>query len=300
LAVVLIALALAINTITVDHETGQAETDIGTLVEVSGTKLQIREDGPRRAPVIVLLHGLAGSMHWWDRAVPLLARGHRVLRLDLLGHGGSDKPRTGYRPDKQAGLIGQVLDRLHVRNALVVGHSLGGMVATPLAEQRPELVRGLVVIGTPPESGYVSLPLAAQLLFRPVIGELLYQTVPDLMVRNGLEAAFAGGVDVPDQFLEDYRKLTYSAYRNSYNEADEFNQAHPLDELAAASGAPLLAISGAQDEEVDPDSLDEWQRVPGARVRLLRGAGHSPQWEKPKFTSRLILSFDRELGLEPR
>ena len=62
----------------------------------------MREDGPADAPAVVLLHGFACSIRWWDRMVAALARDHRVIRFDLLGHGGSEKPKDGYSMENQA------------------------------------------------------------------------------------------------------------------------------------------------------------------------------------------------------
>ena len=88
----------------------------------------------------MLLHGFACSIGWWDEMTPALARDHHVIRFDLLGHGGSEKPKEGYWMESQARLVAAALDRLGVRRAAVVGHSMGGGVATALAEQRPALV----------------------------------------------------------------------------------------------------------------------------------------------------------------
>ena len=131
---------LAVNTVVTDRDTEAAHADAGRIVDLPGGDLQVREDGPRDAPAVVMLHGFACSIGWWDQMTPALARDHRVVRFDLLGHGGSEKPKEGYGMESQARLVAAALDRLGVRRADVVGHSMGGSVATALAEQRPALV----------------------------------------------------------------------------------------------------------------------------------------------------------------
>ena len=74
-------------------------------------------------------------------------REHRVVRIDLIGHGGSEKPQSGYEIDSQAAAAAEALNSLGVQGATVVGHSLGGSVATSLAEQASELVDRIVLIG---------------------------------------------------------------------------------------------------------------------------------------------------------
>ena len=140
---VLLAAALAVNTVVTDRDTEDAKADVGRIVDLPEGDLQVREDGPADGQAVVLLHGFACSLGWWDQVAPALARDHRVIRFDLLGHGGSEKPKHGYGMESQARLVAAALDRLGVRRAAVVGHSMGGSVATALAEQRPALVESL-------------------------------------------------------------------------------------------------------------------------------------------------------------
>jgi pimeloyl-ACP methyl ester carboxylesterase len=289
------ALALGVNAYVTDRETKQARADVGQLVEVDGQELQIREDGPANRPPLVLIHGLAGSIRQWDSLVPRLARRYRVIRIDLLGHGGSDKPREGYAPEAQARRIGGLLDKRRIRRVLVVGHSLGGMIAVALAERRPHLVRGLVTIGTPARSGDVDLPATAQMGTLPVAGELLHRVVSDGMVEAALEDSLGSGADVPRQFVDDYRDMTFSAYRGSYREANRFAEESSLDKRLSATKVPLLAVMGAEDKEVKARALDTWAEVPGATVTRLPGRGHAPQWQDPAQIASLITAFEHRV-----
>ena len=84
------------------------------------------KEGPRDAPTILLVHCFSCAINWWDGMMPRLDRTHRVIAVDLLGHGGSEKPSSGYTIPNQADLVAQALARLHARNVEAVGHSLGG------------------------------------------------------------------------------------------------------------------------------------------------------------------------------
>lgn len=288
---VLIAIALAVNTVVMDRDTEQAHADAGRIVDLPGGDLQVREDGPRDAPAVVMLHGFACSIHWWDQMTPALARDHRVIRFDLLGHGGSEKPTKGYGMESQARLVAGALDRLGVRRAAVVGHSMGGSVATALAEQRPALVESLVILDSPSKSGDAELPLTARLGFVPVLGQAIKRVVPDGMVRDGLESAFAAGFDVPDEFVEDFRDMTYTSYDDSHRGADDYSKERGLAERLADESVPLLVVFGSDDEVVDPKSAQGYRRVPGARIVVLDGVGHSPHVERPGATARLVADF---------
>jgi pimeloyl-ACP methyl ester carboxylesterase len=291
-----VVLLLLVNTVVTDRETKPAEaSNGGKIIELAGGDLNYTDEGDRDDPAIVLLHGFAASLRWWDRVAPELAnRGLRVIRFDLLGHGGSEKPRDGYAPDEQARLVAAALDKLHVRRATVVGHSMGGTVAVALAEQERRLVRRVAVIGTPPRDGYADLPFLGRLATWPVVGELVRRFAPDQAIKAGLDSAFADDVDVPDAFVDDVDGMTYSAYDKSSTEAREFVEDKPNSERVNDARVPLLVIFGAEDEIVEPEAADRWKKdVPRARVVKMGGVGHSPHWERPREVSQLLLEYAR-------
>jgi pimeloyl-ACP methyl ester carboxylesterase len=294
-AAVAFLVLLAVNTIVTDRETKPARADIGRVVKLSGGDIQVREDGSRRRPTIVLLHGFAASMHWWTPATLRLARRFHVVRVDLLGHGGSEKPRHGYSMPDQARLVAHALDRIGVRHAVVVGHSMGGSVATALAEQEPKLVDAVATVDSPPTKHEGHLPFLARLGFVPVMGEAIRRVVPDELVKKNLEKAFASGFDVPDQFVHDFGRMTYTSYDDSADEAGDFSEKRGLADRLARTGKPLLAIFGDKDDLVDPDSAPKYQRVPGAKIEIVPGAGHCPMFEKPDRTAALIADFARRV-----
>ena len=292
---VVVALLVA-NTIVTDLETKPAEKRRGgKIVQVAGGDLFYKDEGDRDDPVVVLLHGFSASQRWWDRVAPELARrGLRVIRFDLLGHGASEKPRDGYAPDEQARRVGEALDKLRVKRAAIVGHSMGGTVASALVQERPRLVRRIAVLGTSPRDGFAELPFTGRLATWPVAGELVRRLAPDQVIAAGMSAAFADGVDVPDEFVDDLDGMTFSAYDKSTTEANEFVEAQPNSERIRRSGVPLLVIFGTDDEIVDPKAADAWAKdVPRARVVRLEGVGHSPLWESPREVVKELLDFAR-------
>jgi pimeloyl-ACP methyl ester carboxylesterase len=294
LALAVLVVLIAVNTVVTDNETKPAKADIGRILRLQAGDIQVREDGPRERPAVVLLHGFANSMHWWTPVTQRLARSFRVIRFDLLGHGGSEKPRHGYSMQNQARLVDQALSVLRVDRALVVGHSMGGSVATALTELNPSEVSGVVVVDSPSKSGAGELPFLARLGFVPVLGEAIRRVLPDSAVRDNLEKAFAKGFDVPDQFVRDFNRMTYSSYDASHQKSDDYGDQRGLADRLARLRKPLLAIQGTEDEFVDPDSAREYEKVPGARLVYVPNTGHSPMVEAPDRVSELIAGFARE------
>lgn len=306
--VALLVVLLAINTLVTGAETKPAEVTEpgGAIVSLPGGSLVVVERGPRDAPPLVLIHCFTCAIDWWDGMVPRLANDHRVVAVDLLGHGGSEKPTTGYAIENQADLVAGVLGRLGVRDATVAGHSLGGTVSVALAERSPALVDRVAIIDSEAEHEEGDLGLIAKLAFAPVIGDALWRIKPDFSVRQGLEVAFAPGFDVPDAFVDDVKAMTYSSYDESASESQSYSEERGLAERMRESGQPLLAIMGAEEQIIDdPEAaLAVYaETVPGAETRLIQGAGHSPNVEKPALTARLVRAFARQgmqAGLQKR
>ncbi|HXQ89869.1 MAG TPA: alpha/beta fold hydrolase [Solirubrobacterales bacterium] len=295
-AVLALVVLLVVNALLVDGKTEKAEATVptGRILDLPGGEMQVAEHGPRNAPPIVLIHCFSCAMDWWDGMVPLLARDHRVVTVDLLGHGGSEKPGSGYTPQHQAEVVAEALERLGVSAATVVGHSLGGSVGVALSEQSPQLVDRLTIIDMPPDNSYGDLGFIAGLAFQPVIGEALWQIKPDFSVRDGLEVAFAPGYDVPDAFVEDVKRLTYTAYDDSPGGNEDYLDEESLDRRMRATGIPLMVLMGAEEQIVDDPqrALDQYAAGdPGAETHLIEGAGHSPNVERPDLVAGLVQRF---------
>jgi pimeloyl-ACP methyl ester carboxylesterase len=309
--VVVLAILLTLNTIVVNSETKSAEVTIegAEILQLSGGDVQVVDSSAERrdagAP-IVLVHCYACSSRWWDGMLPLLNERHRVIRIDLLGHGGSEKPSGGYSMEDQAGLVAEALNELGVQGAVIVGHSLGASVATALAEQSSELVDRVVDIDQAPDDSFdEGFPLLARLAYVPVLGQLLNRVTPDVAIKKSYEEAFAPGYDIesgfenPDQVVDDFHAMTYTSFDQSADAEEDYSDEIPLDERLAAAAVPVLVIFGADDQVYEEDeALTAFEDVPGVRTATVEGAGHSPNVEQPQDTARLILEFAADAGDE--
>jgi pimeloyl-ACP methyl ester carboxylesterase len=319
-AAVLGVVALALASTLVSGLSAARETEAarpgggGQVLRLPGGDLYVTDSGPRtpggearaRGPVpargtdaLVLIHGYTGSTRWWSRVMPALSRAHRTIAVDLLGHGRSEKPRDGYEMENQARLVLAALRRLGVRRAVVAGHSMGGWVAVSMAEQDPELVRGVATIATPADRPEGPGPLGDRLSYVPVVGPASWNAVPDAYVRAKLRSAFADGVPVPDEFVADTRGLTWRAYARSAIACRDFREDDPPYARMAGTGLPFLAIVGAEDDRVKAESSREWTLVPRGRVVRMRHTGHTPPWERPSATATALTRFADPLLRRP-
>jgi pimeloyl-ACP methyl ester carboxylesterase len=292
-----LAVVLVVNHLVVAGKTEPAKADVGRIVDLPGGDLQVRERGPEGAPAILLVHCYTCSMRYWQRVEPLLATDRRVISVDLLGHGGSEKPDDGYSIEHQADTIAEALEEIDAPRVLAVGQSLGGPVVTALAERHPKLVRGLVIMDSSSRDDFVDLPVTADIARAPIVGPAVKQVMPDSVVREELSKAFADGFDVPDEFVDDVTDMTFTAFREAGSGG--FTDSKSLDDRIAGTGLPVTVVFGAEDRIVDPKSADDYRDIPGAKVVVLPGVGHTPQMERPRRSAALIRERDRSTRTSP-
>jgi pimeloyl-ACP methyl ester carboxylesterase len=302
---ILVALAalLAINTIIVNGQTKDAGVDVdgGQILHLPSGDVQVLDEPAlnrsRTSAPVVLIHCYGCSMRWWDQLAPLLQRNHRVVRIDLLGFGGSEKPKSGYSVEDQAATVAAALNQLGVSGAVVVGHSMGFTVATALASEHSELVDRLVNLDEGSTTDDCDLPFVAKLEYAPVLGQAIWRVSPDFLVKDGYSDAFAPDYEVPDFVVDDYDAMTFSSFSDSASANDDYKDEISLADRVRPLAIPLLVIYGSEDQICDPQSFEEsYGSVPGARVEEVDGAGHSPNVEQPRETAALIEPFAAEAG----
>jgi pimeloyl-ACP methyl ester carboxylesterase len=271
---------------TVSDERPSINAAAEVAVSLDEGKIYLRQDGPRGAPALLLIHGNASSARWWDELVPMLTGAHRVIRIDLLGYGRSAKPEgVSYALPDQARRVGVTMDRLGVERVTVVGHSSGGAAATALAEQRPDLVAALVLINTGPHLGAHIAPPRH-------IDAGRWPHVTDEELRQFTSAAFSRpGSQLPVGLMNDIRAMTYHSLTTTLQASRDYVQERALPERLAPLGKPLLVIFGEDDRRWRSSSAADYRAVPGARIDMLPGLGHTPIIEDPARTAASLLAF---------
>ena len=225
IAFVGIVAALAGNTLWVDSRARPASPrDGGRIIDTGIEPANVKIEG--EGPAILLLHGFGAAIDWWDDVARSLAIDHRVIRVDLIGHGGTAAPAAGYTIPRQAQLAAALLDKLGVAHAIVVGHSMGGEVAVALTELQPERIDRMVLIDSPPTAG-TSFTIMTEIYLMPVIGEFLSHFQTDEAMRKGLAQGFAPAFVIPEKFVADLRRLTYCAFRKAHNESIVYRSTKP-------------------------------------------------------------------------
>lgn len=233
---------------------------------------------------VVLIHGMTNSARAFDRLTPLL-HGLDVTALDLPGHGAKASTPCPVSIDEMAAAILPEIDG----PAVLVGHSLGGHVATALAQRSPDLVTHLVLVNSPPTlaSRRGARRLSERVMRSRLTGPLLWPALPKSLVRMGLRSAFAPDNPVPDVFVDDLRLLTWLTYSRATTAADDYLTAATLYTRVGAMSTPVTVVFGAQDGRVDPPSMAQYDRAT-TEVVAIADAGHTPAWETPDQVAAVL------------
>lgn len=254
---------------------------------------------------VVLLHGIAHSSDAWARVIPVLARTHEVVAIDLPGCGRSDKPDTDYSIGAQAAAVRYTLDALGLDLVTVVGHSFGGGIAMMLAYQYPERVGRLGLVSSAgfgrdlhPLFRAATIPYlpryAMRVLFdsrvrrgRNIAGQLLSRAAGDpffvrpSMYRAEFESLLEGLEDPSAQ-----RAFTATLRSASHLGGQAISA---LDRIGSAR-FPVLIVWGDNDRVFPVGHAHRAAKaVPEARLVILENCGHFPQIEATKkFTGVLV------------
>lgn len=255
-----------------------------------GLAMHVRDEGPRDAPVIVLLHGSNASLHSWDGWVEQLKTGYRVIRIDQIGHGlTGPNPAGDYRPQAFVDTLDRTLGAMGVERFALAGNSMGGSVAWRYALAHPGKLSALILIdgggapGVAPTSTPVGFRLARIAALRPVM-----QTItPRGVIERSLEQSVGNPAIVDDAMVDRYWELL----RHPGNRAATAARfALPRAEASIAEmqriSTPTLVIWGEQDGLI-PVAAGRWfaRHIRGAELIVYPDLGHIPMEEDPARTA---------------
>lgn len=243
----------------------------------------------RARGTLLLVHGFPLNARMWEPQEPLAERGWRVLAPQLRGFdGGVDDPPVS-SIDDYAGDLVDLLDALHVEDAVVGGLSMGGYVAFALWRLAPRYIRGLVLADTRPQADAPEvLEARRQMLGR--LREFGPAAVADALLPALVGATTkAGRSDVPARL----RELMVSSPPAATEGAIAAMMARPdSTPLLSAIHCPTLVVVGEEDTLTPPAvSLDLHARIAGAELAVIPGAGHMSNLEQPALFNQALAAF---------
>ncbi len=272
--------------VSAQHNNQLSSAPVSKFITLSdGQKLNYAEQGEKGSPTFLFLHGLTDSWHSFDEVMKRVPATYHVIALTQRGHGLSDKPASGYSISNFAADAASVVRSLNAGPVIVVGHSMGGMVAQQFAQQYPELTRALVIVSS-----------FSTLQGRKDISEFQESV-------NGLK-------DPIDRvFIEEFQRSTIlqpfdSAYFNLLcNESQRVPASvwkATLDALVNADidknlhliQAPALICWGEKDGYcLKEDQELMRKKINKSSLKVYENTGHAIHWEKPAEFTRDLLRF---------
>lgn len=280
-----------------------------TFLELPQGRLGVVALGERGAPVVLLTGGGAdNALLSWRHLLPDLAADHRVFALDWPKQGHSTPWNETADHLSLLKVVRQVLDHFAVDRASLVGLSQGGTVALAQALTHPDRVERVVALAP---GGIVPYgPIVHQLLWLTTKSPLLHTTLPTRMMRTpdrvaamARRALFAGPVADFDEVVQEmFQEIQVngagpSEWQNTAINAWGMDKQMwlPLEEISC----PVLFLQGDKDTVVRPrHTIEAYRRVPGARLRMLRGHGHVANRQSPGLVNGLVRDFLTEAAPE--
>jgi pimeloyl-ACP methyl ester carboxylesterase len=269
------------------------------MMEIAGTRLHVRDSGPKDAPAVVLLHGFGASLHTFEPWAEALAADHRVIRFDLPGAGLSEPDPTGlYTDARSMEILVALLDRLGIDQASLIGHSIGGRLGWSFAAAHPDRVARLVLIApdgfASPGFEYGRAPETSLL-----VNSMRY-VLPKPLLRSSLAPAYGDPKALTETTVDRYYDLMLApGVRSAMIARMEQTIRHDPRPLLRTIGAPVLLVWGTDDGMIPAANAQDYLReLPDARLVSFPGLGHVPHEEAPAVT--LVPVKDFLDGREPQ
>lgn len=269
-------------------------------ITVDGDRIAYRVAG--KGPLLLLVHGMAGSSVTWRHVMPALAKRFTVVAPDLLGQGESDKPRGEYSLGAHANSLRDLLDALGHKRATVIGQSLGGGVAMQFAYQFPERCERLVLVNSGGLGREVTVYLRMLTVpgFEYVFPFLCTPRLRDTgnLIATWLSRAGVRSTPASREIWRSYASLAdadsrHAFFRSLRDVIDLSGQAvSALSRLYRAARLPTLIMWGAQDPFIPVShAVAAHHAIPGSRLEIFDGVGHYPHCEAPERFIAVLVDF---------
>jgi pimeloyl-ACP methyl ester carboxylesterase len=267
----------------------------GKFVQIDSKKIRYFDSGS--GTPLVFIHGFGASIYSWRKNLDPISQFHRVCAPDLPGFGYSDKPLDAdYSIDAYADFIIQFMDRLQIKQAVLVGHSLGGGIALLTSLKFPSRVRALILLDA--EAYPITPPLMLTVAKLPVIRSNIHRAIGKWVVRISLNRSYFDKTLITDNLVDEYYRpfLTENgkAVPIKVLQAMNFEKLKELPRRYRYIRKKALIIWGREDRISRIHLAYKLKKdLPYSKLKIIPASGHLVQEEKPEVVNRAILKFVR-------
>ena len=253
-------------------------------IQVNNIALDYEDHG--KGNVLLLLHGLGSTKKDWDAQVPFFSKTHRVITVDLRGHGASTKPQDAYGVKLMTEDVKQLLDQLNIKKATLVGFSMGGAVAFEMAAKHPEYLDNLVIVNSGPDFNNMGK-----------IGEDLLDNRTTFLETKGLDALAKEisfnmfpedhQIDLRNEFEIRCKNNDYNAYYKSFVTLMDWGLGDRLKDITTKT----LVV--ASDMDYTPIAFKEAyvNRMQNATLAVIKNSRHGVVLDQPHAFNLELQNF---------
>lgn len=275
-------------------------SDRSHFINIDGIRVHYQEFGDAAGPPMILIHGYTASVYVWKTVAPMLAdAGFRVLAIDLVGFGYSEKPSWfDYAIQSQARIVSRFMSRLGIGRAVIVGSSYGGAVALDLTLDHPEMVEKLVLVDAVANDRPKDHPIL-KLAAIPGVGEAITPFLCDskffIKKRMHNTLAKANHAMITQERIDSIvRPLAAADGHRAVLATSRAWDADRLEQDAHLIDQPTLIIWGDSDTVIPiKNGYRLHEEILNSRFVVLKDCGHVPQEEKSVLFFELVSEFCR-------
>lgn len=249
-----------------------------------GVRLHYLNSGEAEKPVIILVHGYGDNSFSWDAWTQALTPTHRVIAVDVPGHGLTAAPE-GYvlSSDKSADLIAELADKLGIEKFAIAGNSMGGGISWQVAVRHPDKVSHLILVdaaGWPVQTLQEDPPLAFRVL-QSSLGRAFLASIDNTpLIRQGLAKDVEDQSVITEEFVKRWAELQLFPGHRKILMSVNLGGLAATDEILSAIKVPTLILWGEKDQLINVSAAHKFKAaIPHAELIIYPNVGHIPQWE---------------------
>jgi pimeloyl-ACP methyl ester carboxylesterase len=264
----------------------------------NGLTVHLRDEGPKDAPAIILLHGSSSSLHTWDEWTKRLSGKYRIIRFDQIGHGltGPDL-KDCYTAACFVDTVHRVAANRGLTKFTLGGNSMGGWVSWEYAKAHPDKLDGLILVDAAgaPDAAPKSLPIGFRIMGLPGINKIATIITPRSLVEKSLRQSVSKPGYITDKEVDLYWELL----RHPGNRDATIKRAQarlgrdiPQGRYASALPIPTLILWGEEDTLIPVEAVKWFEaKLPNHMTRIYRKTGHLPMQEVAEESAKDVSNW---------
>ena len=262
------------------------------MIKTNGIHIHYRQRGSKDGTPLVFSNSLGTDFRVWDALIPHFSDKFSMLLYDKRGHGLSECPSASYHINDHVDDLSGLMQALDISNALVCGLSVGGLIAQGLSAAHPELVRGLILADTAHKIGLQQVWDDRIEVVRDKGISALQEPILERWFSEDFRTNHADELAGWCHMLVRTPRDGYVGTCVAIRDADMTTAAQNIK-------VPTLCLGGSEDGSTPPDLVKSMaDLIPGAKFRIVDGAGHLPCVEKPEQMAEYMWSFIKEAGFD--